>query len=50
MKSLQEIFLSHYDVIDKDGEKIIKFKDSKQADNVTTNKKRKRKSNSGNVK
>ena len=50
MKSLQEFFLSQHEIIEKDGEKIIKFKDSKQTENVTTNKKRKRKSNSGNVK
>lgn len=50
MKTLQEIFLSHYDIIDVEGEKIVKFKDSNKPKNVTTNQKRKRKSNSGNVK
>lgn len=49
MKSLEEIFLSHYDIIEKDGEKIIKFKDPNKPKNVTTDKKRKRKPNNGNA-
>jgi hypothetical protein len=50
MKSLQEKFLEHFDVIEENGEKIVKFKVLKETENVATNKKRKRKSNSGNVK
>lgn len=50
MKSLKEIFLSKHEITEKDGEKIIKFKDLNKPKDVITNKKTKRKSNSGNVK
>jgi hypothetical protein len=49
MEKLRELFLSQFDVIDKDGEKIVKFKDPNKTKNVTTDKKRKRKPSNGNA-
>lgn len=49
MKTLQEIFLSQHEIMDTDGEKIVKFKDPNKSKNVTTDKKRKRKPNNGNA-
>lgn len=44
-----KIVENHLEIIDQDGQKIVKFKPKINPENVTTNKKRKRKSNSGNA-